>query len=90
MSETPTITSGATTGTSTSPDPWVRTRMCFCDDNAPTDCRFHSQSEKGWEECPNTQLAKDGKKTGRWLWGRNPAFGKISAAAEESLLQEAD
>jgi hypothetical protein len=71
-----------------STDAWVRTRMCFCESNAETDCRFHSEKEKGWEQCPNTEAAKAGKKLGRWLWGRNPSFGKISAAAEESLLQE--
>lgn len=73
----------------TNPDQWIRTRLCYCDAGAPTDCRFHSQQEKGWEECPNLSLAKAGKKLGRWLWARNPAFGKISAAAEESLMEEA-
>jgi hypothetical protein len=64
--------------------------MCFCDTNAPTDCRFHGQDEKGWEECPNTKAAQLGQKLGRWLWARNPDFGRISPAAEESLLQEAE
>lgn len=73
----------------TNPDPWVRTRLCFCDSDAETDCRFHSEKEKGWEQCPNTEAAKIGNKLGRWLWGRNPKFGKISAAADESLLEEA-
>lgn len=71
-----------------SPDPWIRTRMCFCDVNAATDCRFHSESESGWEQCPNVNPALAGKKLGRWLWGRNPNFSKVSAAAEESLQEE--
>lgn len=77
------------TGNSVTPDAWIRTRMCFCDADASTDCRYHSQSEAGWEECPNTKLAEAGKKLGRWLWARNPNFNTISAAADESLLEEA-
>jgi hypothetical protein len=58
-------------------DCWVRTRLCFCDKNAPTDCRFHSQKEKGWEECPNLAIAKKDKTIkGRWLWAHNPNYGK--------------
>lgn len=80
-------TSAANDGADT--DAWVRTRMCFCFPDAETDCRFHSESEPGWEQCPGTEEARLGKRTGRWLWGRNPNFGKISAAADESLLEEA-
>ncbi len=64
--------------------------MCFCDADADTDCRYHSEKEKGWEQCPNTEAARAGRKLGRWLWARNPAFSKISAAAEESTQTEAN
>lgn len=77
-------------GDKTTPDQWIRTRMCFCDTNAETDCRFHSTSEKGWEVCPNLSLAKAGSKLGRWLWARNPNYSKISPAAEESLKTETE
>lgn len=56
---------------------WARTRLCFCTDEALTDCRFHSSKEKGWEQCPNLELArKNSKVKGRWLWARNPMYGK--------------
>ena len=62
--------------------------MCFCEPEAETDCRFHGQDEPGWEKCPNTEAAELGQKLGRWLWARNPNFGAVSAAAEESLQEE--
>jgi len=56
---------------------WIRTRVCFCDVNSPTDCRFHDTSEKGWAECPNLHIAKKDKNMrGIWLWAHNPLYGK--------------
>jgi hypothetical protein len=79
-----------TAGESTNSDQWIKSRLCFCNDDAPTDCRFHSPKEAGWEQCPNTEAGRAGKAKGRWLWMRNPNFGKISEAAEESLLVDPD
>jgi len=47
-----------------------RTKYCACPDNAPTDCRYHSRSEPGWEVCPEiTDAAQIGVlKKGRWLY----------------------
>jgi hypothetical protein len=47
-------------------DRWIRTKFCWCPPSAPTDCRFHSQKEPGWETCPYE--FKQGKDIGRWLW----------------------
>lgn len=67
---------------------WVQTRMCYCPDNAETDCRFHSQEEKGWEKCPHTELSiKNRHVKGRWLWARNPVYGK-SVLPEETTTSE--
>jgi len=64
----------------------IRTRMCFCPNHLPTDCRFHGTDEKGWEECPFTEQAKVYKNIkGRWLWARNPLYGK-SPNGEESVV----
>ena len=68
-------------------DLWIRTRLCFCDKDSKTDCRFHSEKEPGWEECPNLEVAKKGKLPGRWLWAHNPNFGK--APAEEGQEDQA-
>jgi hypothetical protein len=58
-------------------DLWVRTRMCFCRSNDFTDCRFHGVDEPGWATCPATHAAKKDKHMlGRWLWARNPNYGK--------------
>jgi hypothetical protein len=48
----------------------IRTRYCACPDNAPTDCRFHSRTEPGWEICPEiTDSNQIGAlKKGRWLY----------------------
>lgn len=51
---------------------WNRTRYCACPPSAPTDCRFHSIKEKGWEVCPSLPLnwEKTGKpevRHGKWL-----------------------
>lgn len=68
---------------------WIRTRMCFCPHDAETDCRFHSVKEKGWEQCPHLESAKkDSKMKGRWLWARNPLYGK-PLTEEEEKEQEA-
>ena len=46
--------------------------MCFCQPTDPTDCRFHSTKEPGWEECPRLKQAqKDSSLLGRWLWARS-------------------
>lgn len=67
-------------------DLWVRTRMCFCSPESETDCRFHSQEEKGWEQCPVTETAKKNHKIlGRWLWARNPRYGQ--APTEEEMVE---
>jgi hypothetical protein len=56
---------------------WVKTRECFCPHNSETDCRFHSQKEPGWKTCPHTEAAKSDRSIkGRWLWSRNPMYGK--------------
>lgn len=71
-------------------DLWVRSRMCFCPDDATTDCRFHNQKEKGWQECPHLELAKKNKHLkGRWLWTRNPLYGKPLTEEEKSANEEA-
>ena len=66
---------------------WVRTRLCYCDKDAPTDCRFHSISEKGWETCPNTEHAQKSRLKGRWLWAHNPEFGKPPEESEISHVE---
>jgi hypothetical protein len=64
----------------------IRTRMCFCSTDAETDCRFHSQKEVGWEECPSLELAKKNPNVkGRWLWARNPNYGKPPTEEEQKL-----
>lgn len=81
-----TTESSTTHGTT---DAWVRTRLCYCEFHAATDCRFHDEKEPGWEVCPSKeQSLKDNKSTGRWLWARNPNFGGISEAAGESTQVE--
>lgn len=56
---------------------WVKTRLCFCPLTAPTDCRFHSPAEKGWEQCPYLEKAKtDNNVLGKWLWAKNSLYGK--------------
>ena len=58
---------------------WVRTRMCFCRDDAVTDCRFHGYDEPDWRVCPATIAAKKDKKMlGRWLWAHNNSYGKAT------------
>lgn len=47
---------------------WVRTRQCACSPSAPTDCRFHSQSEPGWEVCPALKNADPLTVKSRWLY----------------------
>lgn len=70
-------------------DLWIRTRQCSCPDDLITDCRFHSQTEPGWEVCPNLALAKKDKtmKT-RWLWARNPRYGKPPTEQEQAEYDE--
>ena len=60
---------------------WVITGQCWCPDNAPTDCRYHSRTEKGWETCPSKNLSGlfGGRKKvqeARNLWATNPDFGR--------------
>lgn len=47
---------------------WVNTRQCACPDDAPTDCRFHSQSEPGWEVCPHLKGVDPSTVKSRWLY----------------------
>jgi hypothetical protein len=61
---------------------WAKTRECFCDINAPTDCRFHPVTKPGWKKCPGEALAKSSKRIGRWLWARNPLYGKPLSETE--------
>ncbi len=69
---------------------WVRTRQCYCPDNAETDCRYHNVAEPGWEVCPFLAASqKDRKIRGRWLWARNPLYGKAPAVVEEVTEAEA-
>ncbi|MNK09924.1 hypothetical protein D3C87_279330 [compost metagenome] len=46
---------------------WQRTRQCACPDDAKTDCRFHSQSEPGWEICPYLVGRDSSTVKTRWL-----------------------
>lgn len=52
---------------------WVQTRLCYCPNDAETDCRFHSPSEPGWEKCPHPETEEY---RGRWLFAKNPNYGK--------------
>lgn len=64
-------------------DKWVRTKYCWCPDDADTDCRFHSRKEPGWETCPWER--KSGKGSGRWLW-----ISRGTPVSEEDLSVGAD
>ena len=68
---------------------WVRTRLCYCEHDAITDCRFHPPTERGWDTCPNTEHAKKSKQKGRWLWAHNPNFGKPPEDSELTHVEVA-
>lgn len=63
---------------------WIITGQCWCADNASTDCRYHSRTERGWETCPSKELSGlfGGRKKSqgpRNLWATNPDFGRPRA-----------
>jgi hypothetical protein len=64
---------------------WAPTRICHCPNDAATDCRFHSPEKEGWEVCPYADPAKAKRTEGRWLWARNPLYGKPLTEDEVSL-----
>ena len=68
---------------------WIRTRQCFCPDDAPTDCRFH----KEWTKCPHEPKYKyEGDPRfapkSRWLWATNPEFMKPIQRIEAEIEAE--
>lgn len=64
---------------------WVHSRLCHCPDDAETDCRFHSPAKPGWEICPYADAQKAKRTDGRWLWKRNPLYGKPLSEDEVTL-----
>ena len=64
-------------------DLWIRTKQCWCPDDAETDCRFHSEKLPGWEVCPH-KPPEYSKVKGRWLWAHNPNYGKPPIAPLET------
>lgn len=69
---------------------WIRTRLCFCPFNAATDCRFHPITKSGWETCPHLPAAQNNQSLqGRWLWARNPMYGKPLTEEEQLENKEA-
>jgi hypothetical protein len=69
---------------------WIRTRLCFCPYDAPTDCRFHPVTKQGWENCPHLPAAQSNHSLkGRWLWARNPLYGKPLTEEEQLETKKA-
>lgn len=68
---------------------WQRTRECACPPTALTDCRFHSQSEPGWEICPHIKDKSKGAVKSRWLWvNTSPqAIDVDPTEAQDALLE---
>lgn len=67
---------------------WINTRECWCSHTADDECRFHSRSEAGWEECPSKPKFEVEEAKPRMLYATNPDFGKPAPKAAESANEE--
>jgi len=61
------------------PDQWIKTRDCWCNE-----CRFHSQTEPGWEECPGKHVVGAKRIS---LWATNPEY--IRGLTDDDLRVQA-
>jgi len=60
---------------------WVKTRYCYCGN-----CRFHKETEAGWESCPEASNPEKGK--GTWLW-RHEAVSSSDHEGEDRAYLKA-
>lgn len=66
-------------GSKRRPDQWIKTRDCWCNE-----CRFHSETEPGWEECPGKHVVGAKRIS---LWATNPEY--IRGLTDDDLRVQA-